>query len=341
MSSVNILPGVNNLSIEHKGAIFVLTDENTLHHCFPKVAPYINTTAIITIQSGEVNKTIAACEKIWKVLTDNNADRNSLLVNLGGGMVCDVGGFAAACYKRGIGFMHMPTSLLAMVDAAIGGKTGVDFMGFKNQVGLFSMPQQVIIHPGFLQTLPERELKAGMAEVVKHYLIYDKQCFYDLIEMPVHQGHWEGLINRNIEIKEHFTLNDPTEQGIRKALNFGHTIGHALESHFMNDEFNKMLHGEAVAAGMIAEAFISFKFEKLSDKEVGDIAQYLSRNYKLPYLPELEFRNIVHLLRQDKKNSDNLNKFVLLEGIGNFSIDNTVSEEVIRESLEYYNHVVA
>lgn len=319
----------------------MLTDENTLHHCFPKVAPYINTTAVITIQSGEVNKTIIACEKIWKVLTENTADRNALLVNLGGGVVCDVGGFAAACYKRGIQFIHMPTSLLAMVDAAIGGKTGVDFMGYKNQVGLFSMPQQVIIHPGFLQTLPERELKAGMAEVVKHYLIYDKQCFYDLIEMPIRHGHWEGLIHRNIEIKEYFTLSDPTEKGIRKALNFGHTLGHALETHFMNDEFNRMLHGEAVAAGMIAEAFISFKFEKLTDKEVGDIAHYLSRNYKLPYLPELEFRNIVHLLKQDKKNSDNLNKFVLLEGIGNFSIDNNVSEEVIRESLEYYNHVVA
>jgi 3-dehydroquinate synthase len=321
--------------------IFVLVDDNTLHHCFPKIASHINVKAIITIKAGEENKTLSACEKIWQVLTENNADRNALLINLGGGMVCDVGGFAAACYKRGIQFIHMPTTLLAMVDAAIGGKTGIDFMGFKNQVGVFCMPQQVIIHSEFLQTLPERELKAGFAEVIKHYLIYNKEAFYELTQLSALPNEWEKQVDKNVKIKQHFTDADPTEQGIRKALNFGHTIGHALESYYLKDEYTNLLHGEAVAAGMICESFISYKREMLTEAELADIVHYLLRIYNLPHLPEPEFNNIVQLVRQDKKNAAQVTRCVLLQGIGHVSIDNAVDDNLIKEALEYYNSVGA
>lgn len=329
---------------------FVLVDENTSKHCYSLIASLLPLHHIIEIKSGEENKTLSTCELIWNKLTAENADRKTLVINVGGGVIGDIGGFAAGCYKRGIAFIQIPTTLLAMVDASVGGKTGIDFNGFKNQIGLFNQPEAVFIHTEFLKTLTERELLSGFAEVIKHYLIADTDAFKQL---ETHKPQptsslgrlstldWNSVVERNVNIKSFIVEQDPHEKGIRKALNFGHTVGHAIETFFLKGDSEKLLHGEAIAAGMICESFISEKLNLITALELVSISKLLVYYFKLPSIPESSFDEILQLIKQDKKNKANQFQFTLLKGIGNYSINNSVEESVVVESLNYYNHLVA
>lgn len=334
---------LSSLPLAGYSSVFVLVDENTVKHCYLKILSLLPQHEVIQIQSGEQNKTLQTCEQVWQCLTDANADRKALLINLGGGVIGDLGGFAAGCYKRGISFINIPTTLLAMVDASVGAKTGIDFNGFKNQIGLFNEPEQVLIDTSFLATLPERELVSGFAEVVKHYAIADKEAFDKLLkeERSIQSLDWQAVVEKNVAIKQRIVDADPLEQGVRKALNFGHTIGHAVESFFLQDENLRLLHGEAVAAGMICEAYISKQQGALSEDELSAIGKLVLRYFKLPYIAEQHFKEIIRLISNDKKNAAKQNRFTLLNGIGNFSIDNFVEEDVITESMNYYNAQLA
>jgi 3-dehydroquinate synthase len=320
-------------------SVYVLADENTVKHCYPKVLSLLPQHRIIQIPSGEENKTINTCNLIWQKLTEANADRKALLINLGGGVIGDMGGFAAGCYKRGIAFINIPTTLLAMVDASVGAKCGIDFMGFKNQIGLFNEPESVFIYTGFLETLPERELRSGFAEVVKHYLIADKEAFNKIKEqrLKIKDFDFDALVKKNVAIKQQIVEQDPTEQNIRKALNFGHTIGHAMESFFLNDEYQKLLHGEAVAIGMICESYVSFKKELLSQSELQQITEVILHYFGKAGIAPQHFDQIAGLIQQDKKNEQAQTRFTLLNGIGSYTINRAVEKEWIRESLVYFN----
>jgi len=329
----------NFLSSYSFSMIFVLVDENTLEYCYPQIEPQLPKHFLIQILSGEENKTLTTCETVWQKLTNENADRNSLLINLGGGVIGDLGGFAAGCYKRGIKFVNFPTTLLAMVDASVGSKTGIDFLNFKNQIGLFNEPEAVFIYTGFLETLPEGELLSGFAEVIKHYLIADVNEFEKLhkYETKITELNWGEIVEKNITIKSKIVEQDPFEKNIRKALNFGHTIGHAVESCFLQKDGKKLLHGEAVAVGMICEIYLSLKKELINEDESGRAAGYILRNYKLPEIYEEDFEQILQFIKQDKKNATGQAQFTLLKGIGGFSIDNNVNDSSVIESLRYYN----
>lgn len=324
-------------------SVWVLVDENTLKHCYPRLIHFLPQHHLLQITSGEVHKTLASCELIWNKLSNHQADRQSLLVNLGGGVIGDLGGFAAGCYKRGISFVNIPTTLLAMVDASVGAKTGIDWMGYKNQIGLFAEPETVLVYPAFLNTLPHRELVSGWAEVIKHYLIADAAAFADLSQnlQPLSAFNWPEVVKKNIAVKSHFVSQDPHEKGIRKALNFGHTIGHAAESYFLTTEHQKLLHGEAVAIGMICESYISSRQNHLSASDLDKIVRVILHYFSLPLLPSFDLNKLLQLMKQDKKNDAQQSRFTLLNQIGNYSINNYVEEEVILDSMNYYNSLLA
>ena len=307
----------SKLDISNYSQVAILVDENTKRDCLSKL-PQIENALIIEIKSGEEYKNISTCSFIWEQLTINNFDRNALLINLGGGVIGDMGGFCAATYKRGLEFIHIPTTLLAMVDASVGGKLGIDFKGFKNQIGLFNNPKAVLISPEFLETLAENELKSGFAEVVKHALISDNSLWVKLKNTPFNELDWESIINTSVQIKNKIVLADPFEKGERKKLNFGHTFGHAIESYYL-EKGTPISHGEAVFMGMILETEIS----DLSETNKNEIKNYILSNFALPYTPK---KSSLHkFLINDKKNQDGKINFTLLNGIGNCSLDNLFS----------------
>ena len=307
----------SKLDISNYSQVAILVDENTKRDCLSKL-PQIENALIIEIKSGEEYKNISTCNFIWEQLTINNFDRNALLINLGGGVIGDIGGFCAATYKRGLEFIHIPTTLLAMVDASVGGKLGIDFKGFKNQIGLFNNPKAVFISSEFLETLAESELKSGFAEVVKHALISDNSLWLKLKNTPFTDLDWEDIIDTSVQIKNKIVLADPFEKGERKKLNFGHTFGHAIESYYM-EKRTPILHGEAVFMGMILETKIS----DLSETDKNEIKNYVLSNFALPYTPK---KSSLHkFLINDKKNQNGKINFTLLNGIGNCSLDNLFS----------------
>jgi len=308
---------LSKLDISTYFKVAILVDENTKRDCLHKL-PKIENALIIEIKSGEEHKNISTCNLIWEQLTINNFDRNSLLINLGGGVIGDMGGFCAATYKRGLEFIHIPTTLLAMVDASVGGKLGIDFKGLKNQIGLFNNPKAVLISPEFLETLAESELKSGFAEVVKHALISDNSLWVKLKNTPFTDLDWEDIIDTSVQIKNKIVLADPFEKGERKKLNFGHTFGHAIESYYL-EKGTPISHGEAVFMGMILETEIS----DLSETDKNEIKNYILSNFALPYTPK---KSSLHkFLINDKKNQDGKINFTLLSGIGNCSFDNLFS----------------
>jgi len=312
--------GENSLSkfdISTYSKVAILVDENTKRDCLHKL-PKIENAIIIEIKSGEEYKNISTCNFIWEQLTINNFDRNSLLINLGGGVIGDMGGFCAATYKRGLDFIHIPTTLLAMVDASVGGKLGIDFKGFKNQIGLFNNPKAVLISPEFLETLAESELKSGFSEVVKHALISDNSLWVKLKNTPFTDFDWGDIIDTTVQIKNKIVLADPFEKGERKKLNFGHTFGHAIESYYL-EKGTPISHGEAVFMGMILETEIS----DLPETEKNEIKNYILSNFALPYTPKKS--NLHKFLINDKKNQDGKINFTLLNRIGNCSFDNLFS----------------
>lgn len=320
------------------GKTAVLVDENTKHNCYPaikKVLPAAH--LLIEVQSGEAHKNLASCRHIWQKLTDAAFDRKSLLINLGGGVVGDMGGFCAATYKRGIAFIQLPTTLLAQVDAGIGGKLGIDFRGLKNHIGLFGQANRVIIYPPFLHTLPKRERRSGYAEVLKHALVANQADWKMLsASLPSEKQDWEKIVRSSAQIKQNIVAADPAEKGLRKILNFGHTIGHAVESFLLKSGTEKILHGEAVALGMICESYLSHKTAGLSAKSLTEISDYLRAVYgKVPIAPN-HFAALLELMKQDKKNNGRGINFSLLRAIGEACFDQILPQELIQESLHYY-----
>lgn len=314
--------------------VMVLADENTAVHCYPLIQEHIPGHQLITLKAGEAQKNLATCTQVWEALTNQKMDRHSMVLIIGGGVLGDLGGFCAATYKRGIDFVLMPTTLLAQSDASVGGKLGIDFMGFKNHIGVFCEPVATLISPAFLKTLPERELRSGFAEVIKHCIISDEAMWNVLRKKDLHQQDWETLLAHSVDFKRGVVATDPKEKGLRKILNFGHTIGHAIESYFL-ESANRIFHGEAIAAGMIAEAHIAAAKNLLKQKELKEIATYLIRTYPAISLPQN--RNaIVELMLQDKKNKGKKILMALPEGIGKARWDVEVTLEEINASLDYY-----
>jgi len=330
----------NYLTESKYSAVTVLVDENTEKYCLPAIKDLLEIHSIITIKSGERNKTIYTCINVWKQFLEVNTDRKALLINLGGGVLCDMGGFIAATYKRGIDFIHIPTTLLAMCDACIGGKLAVDINGNKNQIGLFKNPKAILIYPDFLKTLPERHLLCGVAEIIKHALISDKRFFNEIAGHTGITEDFSKLITHSVKIKTRIVNLDFYEKGIRKSLNFGHSIGHALETYSLNNDGDHFLyHGEAIAAGMIAESYISYRRNLISISELEQINRLILNRFSKVKINRKNYDIIVSLISQDKKNENNRKLFTLLEGIGKARINETVSDEEIKESLEYYDNL--
>ncbi|MBA5628320.1 3-dehydroquinate synthase [Moheibacter lacus] len=335
-----------NQKLEEKNypLIFILVDENTHEHCLPQFLSEMegaHTIEIIEIPAGEENKTIDIAIQVWETMTEMNATRKSLMINLGGGMVTDLGGFIASTFKRGIDFINFPTSILSMVDAAVGGKTGIDHNGIKNIIGTFALPVGTFIHPEFLQTLPKREFWSGLAEMLKHGLIYDKNHWENLINLEnLNPESVSVLISDSVQIKTEIIDNDPFESGIRKILNFGHTIGHAIESEFLETE-NHLLHGEAIAIGMMVESILSFENELISKEELDEIFTHLVRIFGKFSIPEDLIPNLFHWMKHDKKNQNDQISFSLLDGIGKCKYDILLNENQISEGILMYNRKLA
>ena len=310
---------LSKLDITNYSKVAILVDENTKRECL-NFLPKIKNSIIIEVPSGEGNKNIAICNTIWEKLSLNNFDRNSVLINLGGGVIGDMGGFCASTYKRGLDFIQIPTTLLAMVDASIGGKIGINFNGLKNQIGLFSNPKSVIINPIFLNTLASNQLQSGFAEVIKHSLITNKKHWEVLSNTLFEDLDLQNIIDISIQIKNTIVKADPLEKNKRKKLNFGHTYGHAIESYYL-EEKKPILHGEAVLMGIILECELSL----LSQNEKIDIKDYLLSNFQLPEIPSKN--KLMKFLINDKKNKEAKINFTLLNGIGSCTIDNLFTED--------------
>ncbi len=321
--------------------IFILVDSHSNEFCLPKFLPVIATEVaieIIEFESGESSKTIETCVQIWNVLTELGADRKSLILNLGGGVVTDLGGFVASTFKRGIDFIHVPTSLLAMVDASVGGKNGVDLGALKNQIGVINVPKMVLIDSGYLETLPQNEMRSGLAEMLKHGLIFDAAYWKQFLDLSrLDFADFDELIYKSIEIKNTIVMQDPTENGIRKALNFGHTLGHAIESYFLENENKKtLLHGEAIAAGMILESYISLQKNWITAPEYEQIKTTINGIFEPIVFEENDLTPILELLIHDKKNEYGTIQFALIEGIGKIKINQTAEKELLIEAFADY-----
>lgn len=318
-------------------SIFILVDENTNEHCLPKLLANLAVEVpieIIEIESGEINKNSDTCLQIWNVLTELGADRKSVLINLGGGVISDLGGFVASTFKRGIDFINIPTTLLAMVDASIGGKTGINLGILKNQIGVFSNPKTLWIDCSYLTSLPSNEMRSGLAEMLKHGLIYDKNYWEKFLSLDqLNLDDLESLIYRSIEIKNEIVIQDPTERGIRKALNFGHTLGHALESHFLK---NKLLHGEAIAIGLLLESHISWQKNKLKKEEYLVIKKTIQSIFEPIPIHSNDVEAVIELLIHDKKNEFGMIQFTLLSSIGSFVLNQEVENQLIIKAFDDY-----
>ncbi|ACY40500.1 3-dehydroquinate synthase [Blattabacterium sp. (Blattella germanica) str. Bge] len=320
---------------------FILVDEKTHKYCIPILISHIDflkESNLIQIQSGEKEKNIHTCIQICKKLEKFKATRKSLILNLGGGVITDIGGFVASIFKRGIRFVNIPTTLLGMVDASVGYKTGVNLDSIKNEIGSFYIPEFLIVDTRFLKTLPEKEILSGMAEMFKHGLIADKDFWIHMnqIKNINNINQWDHLIRHSILIKQKIVDKDPKEKGLRKILNFGHTIGHALESYFMNTE-KEVLHGIAVIMGIICESWISYKINGLSIYDYKNIKSTLSGLYpmqkKIYDLSDSEIEKILMIMEYDKKNEKNKIQFSLLKEIGKCSYNCGVPLSLIKESF--------
>nr|WP_299339557.1 3-dehydroquinate synthase [Allomuricauda sp.] len=317
--------------------IFVLVDDNTEKHCLPKLKSLLakNTDHILKITPGEEHKTIQTCYTLWQQLSNRGGDRKSLLINLGGGVLTDLGGFVASTFKRGIDFINIPTTLLAMVDASIGGKTGVDLGSLKNQVGVINQPEMVLVFPKLLKTLEHRQTVSGYAEMLKHGLIRDAE-YWEKLRAAENFTEAES-IQKSIAIKNSVVQEDPTEQGIRKILNFGHTLGHAIESYFLeSSDKPSLLHGEAIAVGMILEAYLSHELKGLSKLSLHEIKQTFLKHFDRVHFEKEDIDVIVDLMRYDKKNAHGNINFVLLQEIGAAVTDIKVPENLFEKAFAYY-----
>lgn len=333
----------NFLDRSNHSAIFILVDTNTHNNCLSPFLEKLETTKtieVIEMDAGEEFKHIETCTGIWNALSELGADRKALMINLGGGVVTDLGGFVAATFKRGIDFINVPTTLLSMVDASVGGKTGVDLGNLKNQIGVITQPEMVLIDSQYLSTLSAVEMRSGLAEILKHGLIASREYWEKATELQkLTLEDLEELISESIEIKTRIVEQDPTEQNIRKTLNFGHTLGHAIESYYLSHpKKEKLLHGEAIAIGMIQALYISNKISNFPDKSLKEITKKILELFPKVKITNKDFEKIIDLLKFDKKNTHGRINFVLLKDIGDPELDCTVPNNLIYDALEYYKN---
>jgi len=320
--------------------IAVIVDDNTKKYCYPKIKNSVPVHSLIEIKSGEEQKKLSTCHDIWNELTINAFDRKSLVINVGGGVIGDMGGFCAATFKRGIDFINIPTTLLAQVDASIGGKLGIDFQNFKNHIGVFQNPLRVFLDASFFTTLDPAELRSGYAEILKHCLIRDGKKFDEFTKTPFDKLDLFALTKHSVDIKNKVVIEDPTEKGLRKILNFGHTIGHAIESFYLDIPGKKLLHGEAIAIGMICESYLSKEKLNLDKAELDRITKYTLEIYKSKPIEKSDIEAIIHLTRQDKKNEGDIIKCSLLNSIGDCAFDIEINQDDISAAIGYFNALV-
>ncbi len=321
--------------------IFILVDSNTHNYCLNLFLQQLETTItieVIEMEAGEEHKNIETCSGIWESLSELGADRKSLLINLGGGVVTDLGGFVASTFKRGIDYINVPTSLLAMVDASVGGKCGVDLGNLKNQIGVINQPKMVLIDSNYLSTLPANEMRSGLAEILKHGLIANEAYWEKATNLEaLTLQDLDSLIMESIKIKSNIVQEDPTEKNIRKTLNYGHTLGHAIESYFLtNPNKTKLLHGEAIAAGMIMATHLSYVICGFPEKKLQNITKKINELFPKIDLLEEDYEMVLDLLKFDKKNSHGNINFVLLEDIGKAKLDVIVPNDQLIEAMNYY-----
>ncbi|MEX0883930.1 MAG: 3-dehydroquinate synthase [Cyclobacteriaceae bacterium] len=314
----------------------VIMDSNTIKSCYPIITNDLPEHLMHAFPAGEPHKNLDTCNSIWQWMTDSGFDRKAMIINIGGGVAGDMGGFCASTYKRGVRFINVPTSLLSQVDASVGGKLGIDFNGYKNHIGVFNQPEGVLIADEFLNTLPEEELRSGYAEVIKHGLIRNENYFNSLKTENWQKQLWKDIIEVSVAIKREVVEKDPKEDGLRKILNFGHTIGHAIESYYLETSYH-LLHGEAIAIGMISEAFLSHKFLRLRQQDLDTIQKMLITIFGKVSISAKDFEGIIQLCFQDKKNDGNVLNFSLLRKIGECDYNINVGKEAVIEALEYYN----
>lgn len=323
---------------------FILVDENTLQHCLPILitqVPSLRQAEVVEIESGESNKTIEIANRLWEVLTELGADRHSVMINLGGGVIGDLGGFVASTFKRGFDFLNVPTTLLAQVDASVGGKLGVNLNHLKNQVGLFKNPRAVYANPQFINTLAKNQVMSGYAEMLKHGLIADSGHYRDLLDFDLSRlDMLEELIIQSVSIKSQIVTEDPREQGARKKLNFGHTIGHALESFSHESQNAELLHGEAVAIGMFCELFLSVKLLQLNPAVLDQYTDFLISHYPAFSIETMTHHRIIEIMRSDKKNIGHKINFTLISEIGEAVHNQEVSADWVIEALSYYQKTI-
>ncbi|MCC8154962.1 MAG: 3-dehydroquinate synthase [Tannerellaceae bacterium] len=331
----------NFLSSVSYDKLFVLTDSNTREMCWPLIqnVPLLKEARVITTGAGDLNKNIEVLTDIWQILSTEGASRNSLLINLGGGMITDMGGFAGATFKRGIRTLNIPTTLMASVDAAVGGKTGINFIGLKNEIGAFYPPECVFIDCEFLRTLDRENILSGYAEMIKHALIssmeiYTSVLLFDL-DVDIDYTFLNKLVAQSVAVKERIVEEDPKEQGIRKALNFGHTIGHAYESLTFKKNA-PVLHGHAVAAGMVSELYLSYKVCGFPMERLSRVVHYLKEYYSAIPFDCDDYETLYELITHDKKNEGGVINFTLLSQVGEVRINQSVTKELILESLDFY-----
>lgn len=330
---------VNAIAECEHDKIFILTDQTTHDMCLPKLQNFLclKGAQSIVIKAGDTNKTLDSLAEVWTALSQGGATRHSLMINLGGGMVTDLGGFAASTFKRGVDFINIPTTLLAMVDASVGGKTGINFGGLKNEIGVFSDSKFVIINTQFLDTLDHDNICSGYAEMLKHGLISDNKHWAELVGFNLAQpdlAQLQRMVAESIKVKERIVTEDPHEHGIRKALNLGHTVGHALES-FAMKHGRPVLHGYAVAYGMVCELYLSARKTDFPTDKMHQTVRFILDHYgRLPYTCD-DYPELLELMRHDKKNTSGIINFTLLGGIGDIRINQTATKEEIEEALDF------
>lgn len=331
---------VNAISECEHDRIFVLTDETTQQLCWPKIKNFKalkNSTPII-IKATDTHKNLDTLSQVWQALSNGGATRHSLMINLGGGMVTDLGGFAASTFKRGIDFINIPTTLLAMVDASVGGKTGINFGGLKNEIGVFSDSRFVIINTQFLDTLDHDNICSGYAEMLKHGLISDERTWAELVTFNLDNpdlNQLQRMVAESIKVKERIVEADPHEHGIRKALNLGHTMGHAFESFAMR-RGTPILHGYAVAYGLISELYMSARKTAFPTDRMHQTVRFIRENYGTLNITCDDYPTLIELMHHDKKNTSGIINFTLLGNVGDIRINQTANEEEIKEALDFF-----
>lgn len=337
-----LLRFTKELQAKDYSSLFLLVDNHTQEFCLPRFVSQTGLTQleVLVMEAGEEHKTLQTCENLWNQLSERGADRNSALINLGGGVVTDLGGFVACTFKRGIDFYNLPTTLLAMVDASVGGKTGIDLGALKNQIGIIEEPKQVLIDAQWLQTLPQEELRSGFAEMLKHGLISNKDYWEQLKSLPkLEAATLAEFIKPSVAIKKQVVLEDPREKHLRKILNFGHTLGHAIESYYLtHPEKKRLLHGEAIAIGMVMEAYLGVSCCSFSNVAAEEIKKTFAQFYPPVEIDAQDREGILELLRHDKKNKAGRVNFVLLKSIGVPEIDVEVPQELFSQAFEFYGN---